>query len=296
MIKQLQELLERRVDQCVNDKSSPCIKIEKKKELLAKRDAEIVKANAKGKIVEKSSKVDLSNIHYIVHFQYLIKQKDQFIFEEELEHRIASFYKGSLMSDQELNVIGQTNKMDINNLAIFNEMVSNYDKTEERLAFHYDRRKAVQYAERYWNEYNPQYQKFTDDCTNFISQCLRAGGAPMRGYPNRSRGWWYQGGTWSYSWTVAHALKLYLSTSKDGLRAKEVKDPRDLLLGDVICYDFQGNGRFDHNTIVTAKDALGYPLVNAHTTNSRMRYWSYEDSTAYTDQIQYKFYTIVDDN
>ena len=38
----------------------------------------------------------------------------------------------------------------------------------------------------------------------------------------------------------------------------------------------------------------GMPLVNAHTYNSRMRYWAYEDSSAYTPNIKYKFFTIVD--
>ena len=89
---------------------------------------------------------------------------------------------------------------------------------------------------------------------------------------------------------------MYLATSKTGLRAVEVQDPRELQLGDVICYDFEGDGRFNHNTIVTGKDAYGYPLVNAHTYNSRMRYWAYEDSSAYTPNIKYKFYTIIDDD
>jgi hypothetical protein len=46
---------------------------------------------------------------------------------------------------------------------------------------------------------------------------------------------------------------------------------------------------------VTGKDASGMPLVNAHTYNSRMRYWAYEDSTAYTPNIKYKFLSITDD-
>jgi hypothetical protein len=99
---------------------------------------------------------------------------------------------------------------------------------------------------------------------------------------------------WSYSWSVANAMRWHLSGSKSGLTAKEVERPEDLLLGDVICYDFQGDGRFDHTTIVVAKDKDGMPLVNAHTQNSRMRYWAYEDSTAYTPNIKYKFFSIVD--
>ena len=116
----------------------------------------------------------------------------------------------------------------------------------------------------------------------------------MRGYPNRGTGWWLQHNNWSYSWTVAHSLRLYLANSKSGLRAKEVSSPDQLLLGDVICYDFEGDGRYNHNTMVTAKDAYGMPLVNANTYNSRMRYWAYEDSSAYTPNIKYKFFTIVD--
>ena len=117
----------------------------------------------------------------------------------------------------------------------------------------------------------------------------------MRGRPNRTKGWWYQGNNWSYSWTTAHALHLYLNNSTMGLKARRVSSVKELKLGDIICYDFEGDGRFNHNTIITGKDANGLPLVNAHTTDSRLRYWSYEDSTAYTPNIIYRFYTIVDD-
>ncbi|TDQ35433.1 amidase domain-containing protein [Aureibacillus halotolerans] len=162
----------------------------------------------------------------------------------------------------------------------------------ESTRFSYNRREAVRYADYWWNSYNPAYREFEVDCTNYISQCLRAGGAPMRGQPNRGKGWWYSGSSWSYSWAVAHSLRWYLSGSTAGLQGEEVASPLDLQLGDVICYDFEGDGRWNHNTIVTAFDENGEPLVNAHTSNSRMRYWAYEDSTAYTPNIQYKFFHI----
>lgn len=168
------------------------------------------------------------------------------------------------------------------------------DRDQGMERYSYDRMAVVQYAERWWDEYNPAYRKFDVDCTNYVSQCLHAGGAPMRGYPNRSKGWWYRNNNWSFSWAVAHALKNYLQNSTAGLRAREVQEPQELQLGDVICYDFQGDGRFDHNTVVTGKDAYGMPLVNAHTYNSRMRYWAYEDSSAYTPNIQYKMFHIID--
>ncbi|MCU9612806.1 amidase domain-containing protein [Caldibacillus lycopersici] len=287
MIQQLQSLLERRVNHCISDQDSGCLKIEKKKTMLHKRSGEIIKAKATGKIINRLEKDEQStDVLYDVHFTYVIKQRDQFYIEEELEHRKATFYKEELMTDDEIPIIESQEKV---------TFPLEWQQDMERVSYHYDRLKAVQYAERWWNDYNPQYKKFPVDCTSFISQCLHAGGAPMRGYPNRGSGWWYRDNNWSYSWSVAHSLRWYLGTSKVGLRANEVQDPRELQLGDVICYDFQGDGRFDHSTIVTAKDANGMPLVNAHTTNSRMRYWSYEDSSAYTDNINYKFFTIVDD-
>jgi hypothetical protein len=48
----------------------------------------------------------------------------------------------------------------------------------------YNHREAVQYALRYGMNPNPSYrfmgvyQTVGGDCSNFISQCLRAGGAP----------------------------------------------------------------------------------------------------------------------
>lgn len=158
----------------------------------------------------------------------------------------------------------------------------------------YNRLEAVKYAERWWDDYNPQYHHFTDNCTNFISQCLAAGGAPMHGEPDRGKGWWYTGDNWSYSWAVAHSMRWYLSGATKGLTAKEVERAKDLQPGDIICYDFEGDGHWDHNTIVVMKDGNQEPLVNAQTENSRNRYWSYEDSSAWTPNITYKFFHIND--
>jgi hypothetical protein len=161
----------------------------------------------------------------------------------------------------------------------------------------YQREKAVAYANRWWNSYNPQFASFPkDDCTNYISQCLWAGGAPMRGMGNPATGWWYRFGkspSWSYSWTMAHGLKNYLSTSKTGLRAIKVNSVYDLQIGDVICYDFDGDGHWQHNGIIVGHDATGTPLINTHTYNRAHHPWDLADSPAYTPQIQYAFFHIV---
>ncbi|WP_338451282.1 amidase domain-containing protein [Niallia oryzisoli] len=293
MRQQLYKLLQERVQQCVSSErgsNTTCEKIERKRESLKNRTAEMIKVNAKGVINEIKSEMDkIENVMYLVHFRYFIKQKKRLYLEEEIEYRKAQFYKGELIHDEELNPL----QLHEENLEVPTDIM--LDEGEDRLVYHYDRLKAVQYAERWWNDYNPAYKKFDVDCTNYISQCLNAGDAPMRGYPNRGNGWWMQNQNWSYSWTVANSLRWYLPNSKTGLRAREVSSPEELLLGDVICYDFEGDGRFNHTTIVTGRDADGMPLVNAHTFNSRMRYWAYEDSTAYTPNIKYKFLTIIDD-
>ena len=289
----LQDLFEKRISQFVSNNRSQKVffpKAKIKQAALANRSAEIVKVKAAGKIMEQSAEDEFQTIKYQAHYQYLIKQKGILYMEEEIEERLAKFYKNALVMDEEIKPIQE--------LEANSEVEPNFLVTEEqgeRLSYEYNRLKAVQYAERWWNSYNPAYKKFQNDCTNFISQCLQAGEAPMRGYPKRDTGWWLQHNNWSYSWAVANSLRLYLSNSTIGLRARQVSSPSELILGDVICYDFEGDGRFNHNTIVTGKDADGMPLVNAHTYNSRMRYWAYEDSSAYTPNIKYKFYSIIDE-
>lgn len=164
----------------------------------------------------------------------------------------------------------------------------------------YDRNKAAQYADRWWKEYNPEYEVFEVDCTNYVSQCLFAGGAPIHYTGRRETGWWYKGYSgkqewWSFSWAVSDSLQRYLAESRSsGLRAEAMDRAEQLQPGDVIFYDWDGNGHYQHSTIVTALDAGGMPLVNAHTVSSRHRYWDYRDSYAWTDKTAYRFFHIND--
>lgn len=292
MIAQLKNYIKKRNDSIVNvdelekvvlhKEEKDCLK--RKIKLLHARNYSLVKSKVKGKIVRSQQFANEVVLEYYLHYEYLMKSKEnQFHLEEEVQHRKAKFVDGELFSDEEVVTFMEDTPI----------LIRDTENTEVKRQFQYDRREAVRYAERWWNDYNPKYRKFENNCTNFVSQCLRAGGAPMTGYPNRSKGWWYQNNNWSYSWSVAHAFRWYLSGAKSGLRGQEVSSPEQLMLGDVICYDFDGDGRFQHTTIVVAKDANNMPLVNAQTFNSRMRYWAYEDSTAWTPNIQYKFFHIV---
>ena len=160
----------------------------------------------------------------------------------------------------------------------------------------YDREAVSRYADTWWDYPNPEYIHFKVDCTNFVSQCLYAGGVPMDYTNRRERGWWYRGKNdqWSFSWSVANSLFWYLSNSRSVFRAKRVDSPQLLEIGDCILYDWNGTGHYGHSTVVAAKDAYGMPLVNAHTANSKHRYWDYKDSYAWSESTRYAFFHIPD--
>lgn len=155
----------------------------------------------------------------------------------------------------------------------------------------YNRFQAVQYAALWWNSYNPLFRAFRNDCANFVSQCLLAGGMPMEYTGRRDEGWWYLGPDeeWSFSWTLAHSMRWYLDTSGRGEKREQA---RDLELGDVITYDWNGDGVWQHVTIVVGYDLDGEPLVAAHSVPSWGRPWQYTDSPAHTDRTKYLFWHI----
>lgn len=149
----------------------------------------------------------------------------------------------------------------------------------------YNSGSAVQYALNHALNPNPYYRFFPahgdggGNCTNFISQCLRAGGAP---FAYDSSPWWYKrDGTnsardrWSISWAVAHSLywtlKVRRNRNMKGLKAIEVSDIGMLQLGDLIQYENFSN-RIYHSGIITAitvDRGVKVPLISQNTYNAR---------------------------
>lgn len=153
---------------------------------------------------------------------------------------------------------------------------------------HYDRAKAVEYADKYagaaWgagnnSRYNRKYRDYTPlggDCTNFASQVI--GDAEEGGGLKMTSTWQYwknAGG--SHTWVQTDKLKNFLLFSGYGkVVAKgyyaDVYYPRDkfpngafasLKPGDLIAYEMSGD--IDHFAIFMGMDDHGYPLVNCHT-------------------------------
>ena len=143
----------------------------------------------------------------------------------------------------------------------------------------YNRIAAVNYAIRYALTPNKAYKYFKSDntnggdCTNFLSQCLRAGGAPLD--YNGLRPWWYdmRQGRASVCWAVAHSLYWYLKTNqhnnRSAIKGLEVNNMDELELGDLIFYENFSNVIF-HGTVVTSfveVDGKREPLISQHTSD-----------------------------
>lgn len=59
----------------------------------------------------------------------------------------------------------------------------------------YDRTAAVDYADKWWNSRNDEYDSFSSDCTNYASQVIAAGGLSMKKIP-KYRAWTKLGGVY----------------------------------------------------------------------------------------------------
>ncbi|MFI9202223.1 amidase domain-containing protein [Streptomyces sp. NPDC053048] len=133
----------------------------------------------------------------------------------------------------------------------------------------YDYRAMAAYAEKYWRNYNPEYRKFNDaggDCTNFISQALRAGGwknAP--GSASDYRTWWYDSKAQSTSWVGANEWSWFTLNAK---RATNLSNVYKMDVGDIMQMDFDGDGSKDHSMITTYRSRAGIPYLTYHSTNT----------------------------
>ncbi|MBQ8444536.1 MAG: amidase domain-containing protein [Clostridia bacterium] len=115
----------------------------------------------------------------------------------------------------------------------------------------YDRLSALHYARQFALSPNPNYYHFAGiggDCTNYISQCLLAGGGVMCYTPN---GWYYNSSSdRSPSWTSVNELqKFLLNESLSGPKA-EISTLKDLQIGDIIQLR-QNPTHFNHTVIVS---------------------------------------------
>jgi hypothetical protein len=136
----------------------------------------------------------------------------------------------------------------------------------------YNREAAVSYARKWAMARNPNYYNYHNlggDCTNFVSQCLLAGGGVMN--HERDNGWYYYGpNAHSPSWTGVTFLHRFL-TRKGGAGPIGHEVPMsEAEIGDLTQFA-EDEGRFSHTQIIVS---AGYPrslekiLIAAHTVDS----------------------------
>ena len=125
--------------------------------------------------------------------------------------------------------------------------------------YEYDRIAAVEYARRWALDRNPNfkdYEEFGGNCTNFISQCINAGGIPMDHQGNNimKQWYWYSDKNRTPSWTGSQPFFEYLinnnndDTDNFGVYASE-STYDELELGDLV--QLIENGRAYHTMIIS---------------------------------------------
>jgi hypothetical protein len=137
----------------------------------------------------------------------------------------------------------------------------------------YSRDRASAYAATYGQSGGMDgYRDFGNNCTNFISRCLYAGGWPHKsGYYKSTDGWWYHG-IWptyaAYPWHNCHYWYWFTQNTQRGTRLNNIWD---LLHGDILLYDFHKDGYCDHAAICHHRSSRGTIYMAQHTFNYAWR-------------------------
>ena len=132
-----------------------------------------------------------------------------------------------------------------------------------------DKTAVVNYAYKYWENYNNSYRKFSKDCTNFVSQAVYAGGwNHVSGFYRSSSAWWYNWGNQSWTWAGAHNWALFTYNRPRGFIAQYFSQMNP---GDILQVDFDKDGHIDHSMIVTKKDSSNTIYLTYHTNNTKDR-------------------------
>lgn len=169
----------------------------------------------------------------------------------------------------------------------------------------YDRCKAGEYARNYgtpdnYNEDYATYDGIGGNCTNFVSQVLKAGGLDFVGEPGDGgygSSWYYQGPNIperTPSWTGVEELYNHMQYWSDqGERFKRISDPHDLEVGDVISIwkkpiDENSEATPSHTMIVSDKDADNI-YVASNTRHYSREAWFGDDGKMQSLENNYEF-------
>lgn len=164
-------------------------------------------------------------------------------------------------------------------------------------AYAYSRTSAANYAQKYAKNYNVDYAKYSSDCANFASQCLKAGGF-------KTNSTWYGSkdkNKNTMAWINCESQKKYLENNKLGSVSHQYKGVSNapdatsyMSNGDLVYYDWTDDGVIDHVSVGSMTDSQGRKYVCAHTSDRKNEIWSlrqYVKST-HRSSIRYRLFKI----
>ena len=190
------------------------------------------------------------------------------ISNETLEQDFRNYYKknGLDINKTKKEVLSQittdtiVRRNDLNNGITNNNMettvINSANVSILAYANSYNRSAFVNYGMQWHNGTNPNYNVLGNDCANFGSQCLKAGGAPddkvaPSGSTHPDDYKWYYDGQQRYSWYAAQGLRYYLrnnngSSSNIGVKAAKVSTISSVYEGDFAFNIDPSNDRATH--------------------------------------------------
>ena len=167
----------------------------------------------------------------------------------------------------------------------------------------YDHGAAQRYADKYVNSSNSTFRYWADnDCTNFVSQCLLAGGL------EETDDWYYKNYlSQSLTWINANELKGHLKsnlkatllgrwkknacTNSYGTKYYAYTNNSNNIKGygsEIVFYDWTDDGTMNHASIVVGtNNPINDPngssvgdLIDAHTKPGKWQYWHLDGHNA----------------
>ncbi|MDO5401990.1 MAG: amidase domain-containing protein [Eubacteriales bacterium] len=203
------------------------------------------------------------------------------IYENKSQNEIILSYVNNIKNARALDALEQTE-----NLALLLPYTDPF--VEERMINKKNTRAsinvsaAISYAERYATEINySDYDYFSSDCTNFVSQVLENAGVSQVVYNSENSGWWHKvtPGYWgigdlhqhSISWIRADTFARYMGYSH--VTYSNWNFSSNVQTGDFAALDFTRDGSWDHMGFVTNVDnyvgSYGYYdyKIAQHTSN-----------------------------